>query len=53
MTKPGSIIVGPEATARCTDAKANKVRHLQSRTVCPSISLPRSPFSMRVEVVSA
>lgn len=53
MKKPGSIIIGPDATARSISRKTNKVRHLQSRTVCPSISLRGNPFPLRVEAVSA
>jgi hypothetical protein len=53
MKKSGSIIVGPDALARCIDTKTNKVHTLQSRKVCPSISFPGNPFPLRIEVVSA
>jgi hypothetical protein len=53
IRKPASIIVGPEALARCIDRKTKKMRHIQSRTVCPSISLRRNAFSIRIEVVPA
>jgi hypothetical protein len=53
MKAPASIIVGPDATARCIDIKRNKVRHFQSRTVCPLISLRGNPLWVRIEVVSA
>jgi hypothetical protein len=53
IRKPGSIIVGPGALARCIDRKTRKVRYIRSRTVCPSISLRRNAFSIRIEVVPA
>ena len=53
IKKTGSIIVGPDAMARCIDRKTNKVHHLQSRTVCPSTQFRRNHFPMRIEVVSA
>jgi hypothetical protein len=53
MRAPASMIVGPDATARCVDRRTNKARHFQSRTVCPVISLGQGTVSFRVEVISA
>jgi hypothetical protein len=53
MKKLGSIIVGPEATARCVDRKTNKAHYFRSRAVSPSISFRRNHFPIRIEVVSA
>jgi hypothetical protein len=53
MKKPGSIIVGPDAIACCTDRKTKRVRHFASRTVCPAVSMRGNPASIRVEVIAA